>query len=148
LDSFVALDPEGQLGYQLVRVADLVARPWSAALRKHGINPRQFSILAVLAHDPALSQGELARRVLITPQSMSESLQGLLQAGLIARSDVAPGHAARVSLTSAGRRLLAKAYPIVEASNRESFAALTVAERKQLSRIFGKLLQTAPPRTG
>ena len=73
-DSFVAMDPDAQLGYVLVRCAEKMARAWHEALREHGVNPRQFSMLALLAHDPGLSQAELARRVMVTPQSMSESL--------------------------------------------------------------------------
>ena len=69
-DKFTPLDPDAQLGYVLVRAADQVSRPWHAALRAHGINPRQFSVLAWLARDPGLSQGELARRVMVTPQNV------------------------------------------------------------------------------
>jgi DNA-binding MarR family transcriptional regulator len=137
---FVPLDPESQLGYLLVRGADQVNRPWHAALREHGINPRQFSVLATLAHDPGISQAELARRVLITPQSMSESLAGLVATGLIARGVMEPGRPARLELTDAGRELLAKAYPVVETFNRTGFAALTAAERAELARILRKLL--------
>ena len=144
MTAFTPLDPEAQLGYQLVRVADQVSRRWHALLSTHGINPRQFSILALLAHDPGLSQAELARRVMITPQSMSESLVSLRTDKLVTRSEPARGHAARVQLTAAGRRLLAKAYPLVEASNRESFAALTQSERKSLSHAFRKLLSEQP----
>lgn len=143
---FTPLDPAAQLGYQLVRVADQVSRRWHAVLRAHGVNPRQFSVLALLAHDPGLSQAELARRVMITPQSMSESLASLLHEGLISRDEPAPGHAARVQLTAAGRALLAKANPLVEACNRDSFAALTAAERASLARVFDKLLRAGAAR--
>jgi DNA-binding MarR family transcriptional regulator len=138
---FSPLDPDAQLGYQLVRVADQVSRRWHDVLRAHGINPRQFSILALLAHDPGLSQAELARRVLITPQSMSESLASLLADRLITRNEPARGHAARVQLTAAGRRILSRANPLVEACNHESFARLTHAERATLARAFAKLLE-------
>jgi DNA-binding MarR family transcriptional regulator len=140
MSDFRPLDPEAQLGYQLVRVADQVSRRWHAVLREHGINPRQFSVLALLAHDPGLSQAELARRVMITPQSMSESLAGLLAERLISREEAARGHAARVQLTAAGRKLLARAYPLVEACDRESFEPLAAAERAALARAFNRLL--------
>ena len=45
---FVPLDPDAQLGYLVVRVADRMSRSWYAALRAHGINPRQFSVLEYL----------------------------------------------------------------------------------------------------
>ena len=134
------LDPNQQLGYLVVRVADQVSRPWSRAMRTHGINPRQFSLLAVLAREPELSQGELARRVMVTPQSMSESIAGLLAAGLLRRDRPKRGWATKVALTAAGTALLRKAYPVVEASNRESFSGLTSNERKQLRHLLRKLL--------
>ena len=122
-----------------MRTADELARSWSAALRKHGINPRQFSILGLLAHDADLSQAEIGRRVMITPQSVGESLTHLLASGWIARNAVAAGRPARLELTPAGRRLLARAYPVVEAHQEKVFSVLTKAERLQLMRMMEKL---------
>jgi DNA-binding MarR family transcriptional regulator len=139
-ETFVPLDPDRQLGYLLVLAADQQSRAWHAALRSHGINPRQFSMLATLANDPGISQAELARRVVITPQSLSESLARLLDAGLVERGTPEPGRAAQLALTESGRRLLAEAYPIVEAFNRTSFAALTAAEQGALARLLTKLI--------
>jgi DNA-binding MarR family transcriptional regulator len=141
---FVPLDPDAQLGYLLVRAADQLTKTWNAAMRAQGINPRQFSMLATLAHDPGISQGELARRVLVTPQSMSESLASLIAAGWVDRVDAAPGHPAQLRVSATGRRLLGRAYPVVEATNRDGFAALTSKERQELLRILGKLVASEP----
>jgi DNA-binding MarR family transcriptional regulator len=139
-EPFVPLDPDAQLGYLVVRVADRMSRSWHAALRAHGINPRQFSVLGLLARDPDLSQAELARRVLVTPQSMSESLVGLLRAGLVERDEAGSGQPARVRLTEAGRELLRRAYPVVEATDRVGFGALNTDERADLGRLLRKLM--------
>jgi len=141
VETFVAMDPDAQLGYVLVRCAEHMARAWHEALREHGVNPRQFSMLASLAHDPGISQAELARRVMVTPQSMSESLMRLIDAGLIDRGSVEPGRPAQLALTTAGRNLLLRAYPVVSAHQDEAFAALTTAERAELARILGKLMR-------
>jgi DNA-binding MarR family transcriptional regulator len=139
-DEFVALDPDRQLGYLLVVAAEQQSRAWHDALRAHGINPRQFSMLATLAHDPGISQAELARRVMVTPQSLSESLSRLLDAGLVERGHPEPGRAARLGLTTAGRALLTATYPVVEAFNRDSFAALTGSEQATLGRLLARLI--------
>jgi DNA-binding MarR family transcriptional regulator len=139
--AFLPLDPESQLGYLLVRAAEQLSQTWHAALRSHGINPRQFSVLASLAADPGVSQAELARRVMVKPQSMSESLNRLIEAGLVARGKVEPGLAARLELTDKGRKLLTKAYPVIEDFNRDSFAALTSAERAEFARMLKKLIR-------
>ena len=141
VETFVAMNPDAQLGYVLVRCAEHMARAWHEALREHGVNPRQFSMLASLAHDPGISQAELARRVMVTPQSMSESLTRLIDAGLIDRGNVEPGRPAQLELTTAGRSVLLRAYPVVSAHQDEAFAALTTAERAELARILGKLMR-------
>jgi DNA-binding MarR family transcriptional regulator len=145
---FVPLDPESQIGYQLVRTAEELARSWSAALREHGINPRQFSMLALLAHDPRVSQAEIGRRVMITPQSVGESLANLLENGWISRSAGRIGRAATLGLTPAGRRLLARAYPVVEAHQEKVFSVLTKAERAQLMRMLQTLTAPRSPAVG
>jgi DNA-binding MarR family transcriptional regulator len=137
--AFTTLDPDAQLGYLLARAAHQLELPWSAALRSEGINPRQFSMLAWLAREPGLSQAELGRRVLITPQSASESLGALLTARLIVRRPARSGLKADVRLTAAGRALLQRAYPIIEATNRDGFAGLTQRERGELTRLLQKL---------
>lgn len=134
------LDPDAQLGYLLVRAARDVSQSWLKAVRGHGINPRQFSALAILVNEPFLSQGELARRVMVTPQSMGESIGTLIDAGLLARDDVEPGRAARLIVTAKGKALLRKAYPVVKAADDECFTSLTTSDRKVLSGLLGKLL--------
>jgi DNA-binding MarR family transcriptional regulator len=139
-----SLDPEEQLGYVLVRAAEQVSRPWLAAMRRHGINPRQFSVLALLVREPALSQGELARRVMVTPQSMSELIAALAEAELLQRGVAEPGRASDLRVTSKGKALLKKAYPVVEETQRDAFAALTAKEREQLGGLLRKLLASGP----
>lgn len=135
-----ALDPDAQLGYLLVRAADQVSRPWLAALREHGINPRQFSVLSLLVREPELSQGELARRVMITPQSMGESLTALLEARLLVREEGGPGLPSLHRVTASGQALLRRAYPVVERTNRDAFLTLTASEQRTFARLLQKVL--------
>jgi DNA-binding MarR family transcriptional regulator len=139
------LDPDEQLGYLVVRVADQVSRAWFAALRRHAINPRQFSTLALLLREPTLSQAELARRVMVTPQSMSDSIAALIDAGLLRRRALEPGRAAKLEVTAQGKTLLNRATPVVETTNQQSFAALTSKERDQLGMLLRKLLSSSAP---
>jgi DNA-binding MarR family transcriptional regulator len=134
------IDPNAQLGYQVARVADQLSKRWFSALKGHGINARQFHVLAVLAKELHLSQAELARRVLVTPQSMSESLAAMVTSGVITRQESATGKSAAVKLTRAGEALLRRAYPVVAGLERDAFAALTATERRQLGRLLDKLL--------
>jgi DNA-binding MarR family transcriptional regulator len=107
----------------------------------HDVNPRQFSVLSLLEDDPGLSSAQLARLMLVTPQSMSESLALLLDAGLVERrAEPSPGRSVALDLTAAGRGLLKRAYPLVFAADAESFRALTENEKVQLGRLLRKLL--------
>ncbi len=134
------LDPDQQLGYLVVRLAHELSRVWLSALRVHGINPRQFSTLSLLVREPSLSQGELARRVMVTPQSMSDSIADLIAARLLARGTVEKGRPARLEVTRKGKALLAKAYPLVAAIEARSFKALTKGERTELGRLLTQVL--------
>ena len=140
--------PEQQLGYLFVRLADRVRKQWEARLRGRSINPRQFSVLAWLDARPGLNANELARRVMVTPQSMSESLLALVDAGLVARAEAPkPGKSIALGLTSKGKQILASAYPLVAESNEESFAVLSPSERKTLAKLLWKLYDEPAPAT-
>jgi DNA-binding MarR family transcriptional regulator len=136
------MDPAEQLGYLLVVCADQMSRAWHAALRHAGINPRQFSMLAVLAREPGISQADLARRVLITPQSVSESVTRLIDANLVTRGVTEPGKPAELVLTDAGHTVLNNAYPVVKTFNLEAFSALTDRELKIMAGLLRKLIAT------
>lgn len=138
--AFEALDPDQQLGYLLALAAGQAERQWASALRAHGINPRQFAMLALLVRDAGVSQAELARRVMITPQSVSESLGTLVQQGLISRTAGDVGHPSQLRVTHAGRALLRRAYPLVEQSQRESFSALSVRQQAALGELLRKMI--------
>jgi len=135
------LDPDAQLGYLLVRAAHEVSRSWLAAVRRHGINPTQFGTLAILAREPASSQGELARRVMVTPQSMSDSIGALVSAGLLVRHAVERGRTARLEVTAEGKAVLRRAYPVVEAANDACFTMLSSSQRRNLKALLGKVLE-------
>lgn len=141
--AFEALDPDRQLGYLLALAAGQAERQWASALRAHGINPKQFAMLALLVRDAEVSQAELARRVMITPQSVSESLRTLIQQGLISRAPNQLGQPSQLRVTSAGRAMLRRAYPLVEHSQRESFSALSAREQATLTELLRKMLHKA-----
>ena len=132
--------PDDHLGYLLVRAGEVVARPWLSEMRASGLNPRQFSVLAILADRPTASQGELARAAMVTPQSMSEMLSRLELLGLVERSGGEPGMSSSVALTPRGQRSLTAAYPVVARLNTASVAALDPQEQEQLGALLRKVI--------
>jgi DNA-binding MarR family transcriptional regulator len=126
--------PDDLLAWTIVRAGHVVGRRFWSALDEVGLNPVQFGVLLQLDLSPGMSNAEIARAVLITPQSMSELMASLEAQGLV-RRDSPPGRGHRVParLTAAGRQRLrrcSEAVETVEASlglDPEQAAALAVA---------------------
>lgn len=77
---------------------------------------------------------------MITPQSMSDLVVSSIDAGLLRREAAEVGRAAKLEVTAQGKALLRRAYPIVAATNRDSFAALSRHEQATLGDLLRKLL--------
>lgn len=135
--------PDGVVGFVLVRTYHHVARRFHASLAPLGLTPMQFGVLVAIGRDPQVSQAQIARQVLVTPQSLGEMLRGLQGRGLVRRADpVQRGRAAQVALTEEGAALLATAGPLVAALDEPSALGLTEAEHYLLDALLKKVLAT------
>ncbi|MGA2757526.1 MAG: MarR family transcriptional regulator [Solirubrobacteraceae bacterium] len=138
--------PEGQpsLIYVIGRVDQGVRRELRVRLAPLALSVPDVTTLSVLRGRSGLSNAQLARRALITPQSMLEVLASLEQRGLLARRpDAANARIMRAELTPSGRRLLARADAVIAALEDELLAAVAPEEREQargaLLRVMGEL---------
>ena len=138
--------PEGQpsLIYVIGRVDQGVRRELRVRLAPLALSVPDVTTLSVLRGRSGLSNAQLARRALITPQSMLEVLASLEQRGLLARRpDAANARIMRAELTPSGRRLLARADAVISALEDELLAAVAPEEREQargaLLRVMGEL---------
>jgi DNA-binding MarR family transcriptional regulator len=107
----------------------------------------QFGVLVQLSLRPGLSSGQLARLVLVTPQSMGELIHSIEQAGWVTREQgIGRGRPVRIRVTAAGQDLLRRATPIAGALNVAEVLSLTVAERWLLNSLLHKVrdAMTAP----
>jgi DNA-binding MarR family transcriptional regulator len=87
----------------------------------------------VLGAQDGLSNAQLARRSLVTPQSMSEVLTLLVERGYVRRRpDPGHGRVMRTELTAAGRRALDRCDRAVDAVERELLSALDAEESADL----------------
>lgn len=101
--------PEPRLSYLIGRVDRIVRRELDAALGDADLNVAQFTAMSVLAARPGLSNAQLARRSLVTPQAMHQALSGLSERGLIERRPhPTQGRVLCVELTTTGFELLAR----------------------------------------
>ncbi len=103
------------------------------AVRPHGLTVSQYTALSVLQRQSGLSNAQLARRAMTTPQSMSEVIAALTKAGLIRReADPAHGRIMRTALTPAGLDVLARCEPLISEIESRMLAELSAGERDKL----------------
>jgi DNA-binding MarR family transcriptional regulator len=140
-------EPDGFLGYTIVRVAHVLGKHMDAALAPVGLNARQFSVLVLLASEPSISGGRLARLVLVTPQSMGELVASMVASGLLEREEASVrGRAMRITLTGAGRSALTRAFPLVEALERKATRHMRKSDVGRLNaQLHGILEELSSP---
>jgi DNA-binding MarR family transcriptional regulator len=128
--------------YLVGRLDRLLRRRLGDALAPHGLTLAEYTALSVLRSRPGLSNAQLARRTLITPQSMNEVLAHLVDLGLVSRRPD-PDHARvlRTQLTAAGKRTLAAANRTVAAIEREMLSGLTEAQATKFAAALASCIE-------
>jgi DNA-binding MarR family transcriptional regulator len=146
--AFGGLDPDQVLPWTVVRAGHAMARLFLERLAEIGLKPHLFGILVHLSREPGLSSAELARRVLVTPQSMGSLLRGLEQDGLVRRPGAGRrGQRLPTELTAEGRAALGRVWPVVADLNDPATLGLTAEESAQLNRLLLRVLAIHPPGT-
>jgi DNA-binding MarR family transcriptional regulator len=102
-------------------------------LEAQGLSVNQYATLSVLDRRSGLSNAQLARRALVSPQSMNEVLLALEQRGLVRRR-AHPDHARilQARLTAKGRALLARCDAEVHQVEARMVSGLSEDERAAL----------------
>lgn len=123
--------------YVVGRVNHGIRREMRARLVPWRLSVQEFTTLSVLSSRPGLSNAQLARRALVTPQSMIEILAKLEQRGLVTR-DVDPGHGRilRSELTPSGQKLIREADPVIHAIQDEMLAGVPERDRQAAMRAM------------
>lgn len=104
--------------WDLVQTAHLAERRFTEVFAAAGLSPAQYGVLASLADGDDLSQADLARAVLVRPQSMGRLITDMIAAGLVVRDGPGGrGRRANLHLTPAGEKAFAQARPAAYAIN-------------------------------
>jgi DNA-binding MarR family transcriptional regulator len=128
-------------GYLLGRAARLCRDYFDALAEPLGIHGRHFSVLAVLGEEKPLAQVEMSERLGIDRNTMVLLLDDLEARDLLTRRrDPRDRRAHLVSLTDAGRDVLAQSTALARRTNDEVFAPLSSDERDQLHALLSRLL--------
>ena len=106
-----------------------------------GLHPREFGVLAVVQHEPGITQQAIGDAAGVDPSTMVATLDGLEERGLAERRPHSSDRRKRaVYLTDdgrGGRRVRASAS--AARSARSVFGALSADERKQLNSLLRKV---------
>lgn len=137
---------EPTLAELVTAVAGRLRSAWREGLAPYGLSPHQGRALLVVALAPGLRPTDLAARLRIAPRSVTEVVDGLVDAGLLERTpDPQDRRAVLLSLTAQGHDLVAA----IRASRQQVagtlFDSLSAADREQLRRILTRLV---PEREG
>ena len=124
---------EPRLSYVIGRLERLLRRRLAAAVEPAGLTLPAYTALSVLRTQDGLSNAQLARRTLVTPQSMSEVLTLLVDQGYVRRR-AEPGHGRviRTELTPAGSRAFERCDRAVDEVEREMLGDLDAEEAATL----------------
>jgi DNA-binding MarR family transcriptional regulator len=128
---------EPRLSYLIGRLDRVLRRRLAAAVEPTGLSLPAYVALSVLRSHDGLSNAQLARRSLVTPQSMSEAITQLVERGYVRRrAHPEHGRVIRTELTAAGRRALERCDRAVDEVEREMLDGLAAAE---VARLRGTL---------
>jgi DNA-binding MarR family transcriptional regulator len=147
-DGLAAMALLGRLG----RLAGVLGPEIEAVFARHRLTTGEFDVLAALrrAGEPfVLTPGVLARAMMLSPAAMTNRLDRLEAAGMVARSlDPANRRSMRVELTPDGRRAVDAAVAEHVANEQRLLEPLTPADRAELDRLLRTLLGHLGPDAG
>jgi len=127
------VDAEPRVTYVVGRLDRVLRKHLDEQLRPHGLTTPQYTTLSIVRSPGVRSNAQLARRALITPQSMNQTLNALDARGLIRRTpDPGHGRILRVELTPAGRALLEECDRAVDEIEQRMLGSLGARERRLL----------------
>jgi DNA-binding MarR family transcriptional regulator len=144
----LAAAEEASLIYVIGRVNQGILRLMRARLSQFELSVQEYTALSILRARPGLSNAQLARRSLVTPQSMIEILAKLEGRGLVLRKKMPRhGRVLHAKLTASGRRLLAKADPGIQGIQDELLADVPAAEQAMVLQVMrGAMATLSGPR--
>jgi DNA-binding MarR family transcriptional regulator len=132
-DETSAVPHEPRLIYTIGRLDRVVRRELTERLAPLGLTWPQYTTLSVLDSRPGLSNAQLARRAMISPQAMSEVTVTLERMRLLERrASPTNNRILRARLTPKGRRLLAECEARVDELERQMLEGIPDEEGHRL----------------
>jgi DNA-binding MarR family transcriptional regulator len=131
---------EGYLGYLLRQAGGAHRVAMERALADLGATPPQFLVLTMLTAYPGVSNADLARLTMLTPQTVSVIVANLLRAGAVARRPhEVHGRIQQLDLTDKGKDLLARCRKRAHAIEETLTAGLSRDDERVIRRWLVKV---------
>ncbi len=133
------LSIDDRIGHHIKRVEQHLIAAKHSAVQAFGLNVPQYTVLLVLSTEPGLTGAGLARRCLVTPQTMSAVLGTMEREGLIERlPHPTHHHVLETQLTPLGWGRLRKADEAAVAVERRLGELFTQEERASFLEYLGR----------
>jgi DNA-binding MarR family transcriptional regulator len=133
---------EPRLSYMIGRLNHAVRRQLTEQLEELGVTVPEYTALSVLRRGDGLSNAQLSRRVLVTPQSAIKVMTTLERKGLIEREpDPDHGRILRARITDKGHSVLKACDRVADRMEARMLEGLSGREREQLSHALRICLQ-------
>jgi DNA-binding MarR family transcriptional regulator len=131
---------EAAAAYLLARLGQRQSAQFTTALEPHGLRPRHFQVLNVIALAAGISQQELGRRLGLDPSGMVATLDDLEERGFVERRrDPADRRRYQLHLTDTGAVKLSDARGSAQQVAQELLSPLSKQQRRQLHELLARV---------
>lgn len=128
------------LGYPL-HLADLATmQTFARAFHGTGVTPARFTALELVGRNPGIRPARLARAMAIETSNLATLLRGLERLGWLTADESADRRGKELRLTPEGERRMHDLRRRLRRQDQALTAGLDAAERAELTRLLGKLL--------
>jgi DNA-binding MarR family transcriptional regulator len=136
---------DGYLGYLLRQAAGAYRHRMDRALADLDVTSPQFAVMTMLNAYPGLSNADLARLAMLTPQTVSVIVSNLERAATIRRlPHGVHGRILQIELTPSGLSLLRRCRERVQVLEREVSQSLSEAEEAVVKRWLAGVAKAEP----
>ena len=141
--------PALDLWIVLARAFESVRAQAETDIRQYGLTPSEFGVLEALYHKGPMSLTELQQKILVTSGGMTYLIDQLEKKGHVSRKPIpSDRRACQASLTSKGRKMIARIFPTHAETLEKILAGLSRAEQKTARKLLRQLGQHAAQLTG
>ncbi len=134
-------DLESSPVWSVIRAAHTLERRVTALFAIYDLTPVQFGVLSYLGANGPMTTAEVARSVLVRPQSIAGVVNNMDRRGLVFRSRPrGRGRSNPVQLTTSGEELLSQVWPEFEQANTAGTLGLSKEQAVSLPLLMHALL--------